>query len=383
MVRFSISNILFITTAPQSVGHRYRVINHAEAFERLGLRVCIVESTQVQLALSKLSDLSAVIIFRPIWSEEFELWCNLARERQIPVFVDLDDLTFDLDCQRKGEWSYWLTLSAEDKQHWHKRFLLQRRALLQSDGAIVSTMPLANNVRSLGLNAFIWPNGFNRESWTLHSQARKQRHERKKLKSSEITIGYASGTPTHAEDFNVVVPALSHLLQNSSNLHLCIVGDLDISAYHLLSKVRNQIVQRPLVPYVELPFEYARFDINLAPLEMPSRFCEAKSELKFFEAAASGVSTVASPTPPYAALIKSRRNGCLAQSTTEWVDQISWLAASKLRRRRLARRAFHSVRSHCSPNAQVRDAKRILHSDFWLSALVASKNGSNQSSSCL
>ena len=66
MSRSSFGSVLFITMAAKSVGHRYRVINHAEAFERLGLRTCIADATQADVALAILHDLSVVIIFRPI-----------------------------------------------------------------------------------------------------------------------------------------------------------------------------------------------------------------------------------------------------------------------------------------------------------------------------
>ena len=44
--------------------------------------------------------------------------------------------------------------------------------------------------------------------------------------------------------------------------------------------------------------EKARFDINLAPLEVGNPFCEAKSQLKFFEAGLVNCTTIASPTGP-------------------------------------------------------------------------------------
>ena len=39
----------------------------------------------------------------------------------------------------------------------------------------------------------------------------------------------------------------------------------------------------------ELPWIIAQTDINLAPLEMDNPFCQAKSEIKFVEAALVGV----------------------------------------------------------------------------------------------
>ena len=43
----------------------------------------------------------------------------------------------------------------------------------------------------------------------------------------------------------------------------------------------------------------AQVDINLAPLEPGNVFCRAKSEIKFVEAAALGIPTVASVIDPF------------------------------------------------------------------------------------
>ena len=104
----------------------------------------------------------------------------------------------------------------------------------------------------------------------------------------------------------------------------------------------------------------SRFDINLAPLDQTSRFCAAKSELKFFEAGAVGVPTVASPTPPMQAVIQQAHNGFTAATTDEWIGQLSDLIHYPSKRKRIASRAFRTVRRQFSPRAQRRDLQRLL-----------------------
>ena len=60
---------------------------------------------------------------------------------------------------------------------------------------------------------------------------------------------------------------------------------IDIEEFPALAEHANRIEWRLMVPVERLAEELARFDINLAPLEVGNPFCEAKSELKYFEAA--------------------------------------------------------------------------------------------------
>ena len=76
---------------------------------------------------------------------------------------------------------------------------------------------------------------------------------------------------------------------------------LDPGEFPALTGLELQIEWRATVPLDTMPDEMARFDVNLAPLEAGNPFCEAKSELKFFEAALVDVPTVSithRPVPP-------------------------------------------------------------------------------------
>ena len=91
--------------------------------------------------------------------------------------------------------------------------------------------------------------------------------------------------------------------------------------------------------------------MNLAPLEVGNAFCEAKSELKFFEAALVGVCTVASPTDPFARAMRHGETGLLAATTEEWREAIDHLLSDAAIRRSMAQAAQEDVLHRFGPPA--------------------------------
>ena len=353
--------LLFVSCQPQSVGHIYRVTNHAECLQDLGFRVLVIPAPGASAAIEALPDLWAVVVFRPGFDADVQSLLRVASQRGIPLVVDLDDLTFDPALLAEGGWPYWQGLDPHQQEQWRQRFADQRRAVLAADAVIVSTRPLAAAVESLGRPAWIWPNGFGDLSWAIASAARRQPQSR----SGPLRIGYASGTPTHAADFAVVAPALEVILARHPDVRLTILGQLDLAACPQLQPFADQIETRPLVPYPALPRELRRLEINIAPLQISSRFCQAKSELKLFEAAAVGVPSVVSATEPFAAVVRHRRNGCLASTTDDWIAALDWLIRDDSARQRLARRAHRMIRRRFSPKAQRRTLQRLLEQGLF------------------
>ena len=129
---------------------------------------------------------------------------------------------------------------------------------------------------------------------------------------------------------------------------------------HCCSKVAEQIEWRDLVPLTELPDELARFDINIAPLEPGNPFCEAKSELKYFEAALAGACTVASPTGPMSEAIRNGETGILADTPEDWCEAISALIADAKLRRRLAHAAYLDVLWRYGPHRRAELVSSLL-----------------------
>ena len=135
---------------------------------------------------------------------------------------------------------------------------------------------------------------------------------------------------------------------------------LDLDEFPLLQQSAEQIEWRDLVPLTELPDELARFDINIAPLERGNPFCEAKSELKYFEAALAGACTVASPTGPMSEAIRNGETGILADTPEDWCEAISALIADAKLRRRLAHAAYLDVLWRYGPHRRAELVSSLL-----------------------
>ncbi|MDG6094355.1 glycosyltransferase [Acetobacter sp. AN02] len=127
-----------------------------------------------------------------------------------------------------------------------------------------------------------------------------------------------------------------------------------------LALVQNQIEWRDVVQLPDLPDEFAHFDISIAPLESDNVFCEAKSEIKYMEAALAGVPSVVSPTAPYRAAIENGVTGFLAQSEAEWEDALTRLLDDPDLRARMARNAYHDVLWRFGPWRQARTFGTVI-----------------------
>ena len=116
----------------------------------------------------------------------------------------------------------------------------------------------------------------------------------------------------------------------------------------------------PFQDWRTLPSLLRDLDINLAPLEPDSRFNEAKSAVKWLEAAWVGAPAVASPTEPFTRVIQQGVNGLLASDEAEWVQHLCALLKDATLRRRLGDRARRDALLDYPPAVQGRRYLDIL-----------------------
>ena len=135
---------------------------------------------------------------------------------------------------------------------------------------------------------------------------------------------------------------------------------IDIEEFPALRGLEDRIEWRSLQPLASLPLEMARFDVNLAPLEYGNPFCEAKSELKFFEAALVGVPTIASPTGPFRRAIDHGKTGYLAATANDWYVYLKQLTEDVALRDRIAHDAYHAVLAAFGPMRRTIQFARTL-----------------------
>lgn len=338
--------IVFVSGEAQTPGHFYRVVRYAEAAAAAGADARVMAIEDAQTHLVDVSRAELVVIWRAAWDDRVDAVVRTARASGAKVLFDVDDLMFDpeLATIRVIDGIRSQGMAEKPVQEFFERV---RATLFNADVCTAPTASLAQRMRRPSEKpVFILPNGF--DAGTLEVSRMAVRSRRRTASDKIIRIGYATGSRTHQRDFSLVAGPISRVLR--SHPECCLVlfrrdGQeiLDVSEFPEFVDLMAQIEWRPFVPLAELPAEIARFDINLAPLEAANPFCEAKSELKFVEAALAGVPTIASPTEPFRQAIQDGVTGFLASTPEEWCEAIERLVTDRGLRARIAQAAFYDV----------------------------------------
>ena len=321
---------LFISGNPAARSHLYRVRNPIEGLHRLGAPACWISAKMLGRCDVEAINARCVILHRCVEHEAIDALIHRCRRLGVPVGYDIDDLIFDAELIRAGGIHFIAKLPEPEREAWIGSTRGHRRLMAAADFCLTPTKALAEHARRVNPQVRVIENGFSAEVLALSDLWRSRG-----FPNGHPRVGYASGTATHEADFATIARPLAQALKRQPNLGFTLVGSLDLAPYENLLPAA-QLEQRPLVEHVNLAHELARFDINLIPLQS-NPFCDAKSPLKYFEAALVGVPSVAVANPTYEALIRHGENGLLAHSGDEWAANIASLATdAKLRMRQAA-----------------------------------------------
>lgn len=339
--------VIFLSGESHTPGHSYRVERPAAALAALGAAVTWMTVDDARSRLAEIQDASLLVIWRATWSDTIAGAIAAARAGGATVAFDIDDLMIDPDLARLSVIDGIRTLDLTEEMV-RDHFTGVRRTLDASDLCLTTTDELAAHARRAGHPTVVLPNGFDAEIFA-RSRLAVRRH-RQLPSDGLIGIGYAAGSRTHQRDFALCADAVAAVMRQRPAVWLVGFqpGDgsppiLDVAEFPSLRDLAHRIELRRFVPLERLPDEVARFDINLAPLEIGNPFCEAKSELKFFEAALVSVPTIASATGPFRRAIRDGETGFLAASPAEWQEALLALVDDAARRRDMADKALLSV----------------------------------------
>ena len=161
-----------------------------------------------------------------------------------------------------------------------------------------------------------------------------------------FTIGYFSGSSHHDDDFGLIAEEVLAFLKSEPDAHLVVGGKIAVPAEFASLKERFRF--EPFRPYDAFIDLLGGIDVNLAPLDLSSDFSRARSELKYLEAAAFGVPTVASPSPAYVEAMTPSQRGLICQPG-EWFEALRTLSRDAALRRDLGQRARAHVEIECGP----------------------------------
>jgi len=313
-----------------------------------------------------LPNISMAIVSRMRWSFELQRFIDILRDAKKPILYDTDDLVFDVELLPMLV----STISADMDYYFSYTSRCGYAASL-ADGFTTTNSFLGNRLTDkYGKPYAIIPNTLNQEQLDISHNILNEKGiagtpltapatstQPQTVHSCEngnppvttsptpnnankpFTIGYFSGTNTHNNDFNEVLPELISLMEKYPNIYLDIVGFLTLPREAMPLFKAKRIKQRKLVNMLELQQLISQVDVNIAPLTI-NVFTQCKSELKYFEAAIVETITCATPTGVFKDCITHGENGFLCNQG-EWFNTIESIYHGEVNRDQIAKTAHN------------------------------------------
>lgn len=315
---------------PDSGSFRYRAYNMAQTLNSFSQTLSASYFFLSDLPLiEKFTDfLDVAVLVRFRFSGVLSRLIDQFRAANRPVLFDIDDLLFDV--KHAPIVAATLDFGLDPGQvldNWYSLATRLHHTLSLCDAAITTTETLAREIRTTqGLQATVIPNFLNLEQLRASESHADQNLN---AKDTGFTIGYFSGSKSHARDFEIATRGIKEFLKLHPDARLVVAGILEIP--EALHDCESQITRVPFMDYVTLQTAVARVDVNIAPLQ-ENLFTDSKSELKFFEAGIVQTPTIASPTEVYRRVIDDGVNGFLS-SAADWLDTLEGVRELPLAKR--------------------------------------------------
>lgn len=342
-----------ILSGVQGDTRRYRTFHLAEQ-----LRLNQIDCSTLHISnpeAEKYASLAKILILQRVtYDRILERIFQSKHFQDAIVIADLDDLIYLQDS------FHWIDspdfVNPVRAQLYQENLNRNRLTLQQCDGVIVSTGFLAQKVSELGKPVWMHRNAFSLEMFACANQALSDQV----INEAQVILGYASGTPTHDRDFQLIQPILKQLLEDYPSVHLHLIGH--VSRKLDWGAVSSKVHYLNFVPWRKLPNLLAQFSINLAPLRLDNPFSQSKSEIKYIEAALVKVPTVASPTEAFQHAVRHGENGYLAHSVEEWEKNLRSLIENPSLRRTMGDTAHQDVLARYAPWVRAEEAIQLLNS---------------------
>lgn len=329
MRRVEAGDILIITNGVGDSA-RYRARHVAEELRHNGFRASVTIQDNRKL-FSYAGSFSVFVFHRVIYTAQVGAFVKKIKGHGKEIIFETDDLTYDP--------SFLKYMAGYQNMNRLEKKLYENGlgSELVNDPyvkvATTTTTYLADELRKVGKRVFVVRNKVSQadREFTDHLLRAPKKND------ALIRMAYFSGTASHNKDFAAIAGPLTTLLGKYQHIRLVLVGPLDTGPE--FNTYEDQIERVSFVPWQRHFVELAAMDINLAPLEVGNPFCEAKSELKFFEAGLVKVPTVAAATRTFKEAITDGVDGFVALSKDEWREKLEKLILDPELRCRMGEKA--------------------------------------------
>lgn len=335
--------VAYFYERPDTSTFRYRVYNMIQVLRSAGRGIgASFFGNDDREHLDRVVDRADVIVIcRARYNDHINQMLTRARAQGKRIIFDVDDLVFNTDYAHLILRTLDQNIdSSEVWDHWFGWIGRIGATLRMCDTAITTNAFLAKKLTEFaGVEASVIPNFMNQEQLELSDRIYDEKTTTGFARTDEVYIGYFSGTPTHNHDFAMVARALAGLMREDPRVRILVVGFLELKEG--LENFGDRISIYPLHDFMNLQRLMSLVEVNIVPL-VDNGFTNCKSELKYFEAAAVGTLTVATPIHSYASAIKDGENGYLARST-EWPTKLRQAVATLPHYASFAARARHDA----------------------------------------
>ncbi len=351
--RVGSGDILFVSSGVGDSA-RYRSEHQAEELTHHGFRCGI--TVQDNPFLARYANRFQIFIFqKTIYSKSVARLIEKIKAQNKEVVFEADDLVFDSGYVKQMD--FFSKLNALERKQYETGVGIEILKDPYVKTCVTTTNFLKRKLESYGKQVFL---SKNKLSDGDTEQARKILESKSsQSRSKEIRIGYFSGTASHDKDFETIKKPLVEILKKYSQVQLHLFGLLKISDIYDNFGVR--VKKHPFASRERHFVNVASVDINIAPLEVGNPFCEAKSELKFFEAGILGVPTIAAATQTFQEAIDDGVDGFVAGHTKEWKEKLEKLILDQELRKNMGRKAREkTLREYTTKNSHNREYYKYL-----------------------
>jgi len=240
---------------------------------------------------------------------------GMLREHGVPWMYEIDDALWDIS----------------DTHSDHQIDQAQERAIVRLvEGASLvtcSTEPLAERLRRFAKDVVVVPNAHDENLWCAPLDPAYVRRVRAQvgLAVDRPRLLYM-GSPSHAQDLDIVIPAMEVLVEQYPALEVVQIGGGRIlPAAHQVERPEELFNYPDFVPWFRAVASACDFAIS--PLR-DNAFNRVKSDIKYLDYALAGLPAVFSSVGPYATAVRHHETGLLVTNDMQsWLDALRWMVA--------------------------------------------------------
>ncbi|MGK6327809.1 glycosyltransferase [Erwinia sp. DT-104] len=296
---------------------------------------------------SKITDLVAaifsareVVFIRPVHSEKNIYLYTLCYYLNVKITFDIDDLMLPEYVDEKGG----IRSGLANYNTLRTDLVLNSAALIRADELTCTTQKIADTYKSSIKKYTIIKNKLPKSYFNNARRSDKNANIKAELK---LKILYLSGTATHLKDYSIISGVLTKLAQkHPGKFEINFMGQLKDQSllFRSLNIASTHIRYEHFQKMLDIIGEH---HVVLVPLEN-SEFNNAKSNIKFIEAASQGVPVIASTATEFVNTIEDDNDGWLCSNEQEWYDRLAYLIANPERTFETGMKAYHNALANFS-----------------------------------